>query len=76
MLLHSLNAQDYVLNLNTDTVYSLLKTLRTYKEQVAIIQPAKTDPLFITLDGIKTKELRQTNKAKFLLKIKTRLLCD
>ena len=76
MLLHSLNAQDYVLNLNTDTVYSLLKTLRTYKEQVAIIQPADTDPLFITLKDIKTKELRQTNKAKFLLKIKTRLLCD
>ena len=74
--MHSLNAQDYVLNLNTDTVYSLLKTLRTYKEQVAIIQPADTDPLFITLAAIKTKELRQTNKAKFLLKIKTRLLCD
>ena len=37
LLLHSLNAQDYVLNLTTETVCNLLKTLRKHKDQVAII---------------------------------------
>jgi len=58
LLLHSLSAQDYVLTLDTEVVCDLLKTLKTLKEQVSIIQPADTDPLFIALKDIRLKELR------------------
>ena len=62
LLLHSLSAQDYVLNLNTEVIYNLLRTLKKLKDQVAIIQPADTDPLFITLKDIKLSELSKTHK--------------
>ena len=76
LLLHSLSAQDYVLTLNTEVVCDLLKTLKTNKEEVSIIKPADTDPLFIALKDIRLKELKQSHGATFTLKIKTRLLAD
>ena len=56
--MHSLNAQDYVLNLNSDTVYQLLKALKENKEEVAVTRPAETDPLYMILKDIKLKDIK------------------
>lgn len=64
------------MNLNSDTVYQLLKALKENKEEVAVTRPADTDPLYMILKDIKLKDIVKTQQPKFLLKIKTRLLCD
>ena len=58
LLVHSLNAQDYVLNLNSETVYQLLKALKENKEEVAVTRPADTDPLYMILKDIKLKDIK------------------
>ena len=57
LLLHSLTAQNYVLNLNVNVIRNLLEKLNDHKNKVAIVKPADTDPLFIVLRDIKDKEL-------------------
>ena len=76
-MLHSLNAQDYVLNLNSETIYELITQLKDNenKEYIAVARPADIDPLYIILKDIKEKAIKK-REPKFLLKIKTRLLCD
>ena len=77
LLLHSLNAQDYVLNLNSETIYELITQLKdnNNRELIAVARPADIDPLYIILKDIKEKAIKK-REPKFNLKIKTRLLCD